>query len=84
MSVNKRSIFLGTSVHRWNDTRIFHKQATSLAKKYDVELVEMVCKHFECSRLQTYEHLELMNKEELKTILEMYGLDKKKIKRLCK
>ena len=36
--INKRSIFLGTSVHRWNDTRIFHKQATSLAKKYDVEL----------------------------------------------
>ncbi len=27
-----------TSVHRWDDTRIFHRQATSLAKKYDVEL----------------------------------------------
>jgi len=27
-----------TSVHRWDDTRIFHKQATSLAKKFDVEL----------------------------------------------
>lgn len=27
-----------SSVHRWDDTRIFHRQATSLAKKYDVEL----------------------------------------------
>lgn len=27
-----------SSVHRWDDTRIFYKQATSLAKKYSVEL----------------------------------------------
>ncbi len=31
-------IFIGTSVHRWNDNRIFHKEAVSLAKKYNVEL----------------------------------------------
>jgi glycosyltransferase involved in cell wall biosynthesis len=27
-----------SSVHRWDDTRIFYRQATSLAKKYSVEL----------------------------------------------
>ena len=53
-------------------------------KKFDKELVEIISKHFECSRLQTKEYLELIDKEELKNILEMYGLDKKKIKRLCK
>ena len=53
-------------------------------KKYDKELIEIISNHFECSKLQTQEHLELIDKEELKSILEMYGLDKKKVKRLCK
>ena len=35
---HKRSIFICTSVHRWNDPRIFYKEAVSLTKKYDVEL----------------------------------------------
>jgi len=29
--------FIFSSVHKWNDVRIFHKQASSLAKKYVVE-----------------------------------------------
>ena len=53
-------------------------------KKYDKELVDMISNHFECSKLQTKEYLGLINKEELKEILEKYGLDEKKIKRLCK
>lgn len=35
---NKRKIFIGTSVHRWNDNRVFYKEAVSLAKHFDVEL----------------------------------------------
>ena len=53
-------------------------------KKYDKELVDIISGHFECSKLQTKDYLELIDKEELKTILEMYGKDKKTIKRLCK
>ena len=34
----KRNVFISTSVHQWNDPRIFYKQAVSLAKQYDVEL----------------------------------------------
>ena len=34
----KPKIMIISSVHRWDDTRIFHRQATSLAKKFDVEL----------------------------------------------
>ena len=34
----KRNIFIGTSVHRWNDNRIFYKEAISLAKHFDVQL----------------------------------------------
>ena len=53
-------------------------------KKYDKELVDILSIHFEDSKNNIIEYIELMNKEELKSILEMYGLDKKKIKRLCK
>ena len=53
-------------------------------KKYDKELIDIISNHFECSKLQTKEYLELINKVELKEILEMYGTDNKKIKRLCK
>ena len=53
-------------------------------KKYDKELIDIISKYFECSKLQTKEYFELISKEELKEILENYGLDKKKIKRLCK
>lgn len=35
---DKRSIFIGTSVHRWNDNRIFHKEAVSLAYHFSVQL----------------------------------------------
>ena len=53
-------------------------------KKYDKELIDIITNHFECSKLQTQEYLGLISKEELKEILEMYGIDKKKIKRLCR
>ena len=35
---DKRNIFIGTSVHRWNDNRIFYKEAISLAKCFNVQL----------------------------------------------
>ncbi|MFW5889701.1 MAG: glycosyltransferase [Bacillota bacterium] len=34
----KPDIMMISSVHNWNDTRIFHKETVSLAKKYNVEL----------------------------------------------
>lgn len=33
-----KPIMIISSVHRWNDSRIFYKQAVSLAKEYSVEL----------------------------------------------
>ena len=50
-------------------------------KKYDPELIDIISNHFECSKLQVIEYLELMDKQELKCILEMYGVDKKQIKK---
>jgi len=36
--LKKKKIFMFSSVHPWNDIRIFHKEAVSLARKYDIEL----------------------------------------------
>ena len=52
--------------------------------KYDSELIEIMCKHYEVSKSESVGYLELISKEELKTILEMYGLDSKKIRRFLK
>ena len=54
------------------------------SKKFDKELVKIISNHFQCSKLETKECLELIDKEELKQILEMYGIDKKKLKRIMK
>jgi len=35
---SKKRVFIFTSVHPWNDVRIFHKQACSLSKEFEVEL----------------------------------------------
>lgn len=53
-------------------------------KKYDPLLIETVCKYFECGKSQIGDYLELIDKEELKQILEIYGIDKKQINRLIK
>ena len=43
-----------------------------------------IVEHFECSKFQIQEYLELIDTEELKSILEMYGLNNKTITRLCR
>ena len=53
-------------------------------KKYDTELVEMVYKHFETSKKECTEYIELMDKEQLKSLLELYGKESKQIKKLLK
>ena len=53
-------------------------------KKYDTELISLLKNYFECSKLEVEQNLELIDKIELREILEKYGKDKKTIKRLCK
>ena len=53
-------------------------------KKYDDWLIKLLCKYFECSKLQTREYLELIDVDELKNILELYGTETKKIKKYSK
>jgi len=53
-------------------------------KKYDPELLSLLTRHFECSKVEVKQHLKLIDKIELKEILEKYGKDEKTIKRLLK
>ena len=53
-------------------------------EKYNEELINILKNHFECSKLQTKQYLELISREELKEILEMYGTESKKVKKLLK
>jgi hypothetical protein len=54
------------------------------AKKYDPELINMMCEYFQCSKLEAKENLSFISKEEVNQILEKYGVDPKKIKSICK
>ena len=53
-------------------------------KKYNTELLEIMVTHFECSKSQVKDYLDLIAKDELVEILEKYGMNEKTIKRLCK
>ena len=52
--------------------------------KYEKELIEMVCKYFEVSKKECIEYIELIDKEQLKSLLELYGKEPKQIKKLLK
>ena len=53
-------------------------------KKYNTELIDIMVIHFECSKLQVKDYLDLIAKNELIEILEKYGMNEKTIKRLLK
>ena len=53
-------------------------------KKYDPELVDLLCKHFEESKSHVLDYLELINKEQLKAILQLYGVEPKKVRKYIK
>ena len=53
-------------------------------KKYDSELINLLINHFECSKVEVKQYLELIDKTELIEILEKYGMNEKTIKRLLK
>ena len=51
-------------------------------KKYNTELIDIMVTHFECSKSQEKDYLDLIAKDELMEILEKYGMNEKIIKRL--
>ena len=52
--------------------------------KYNSELISIICKFFETSKKECVEYIEMMNKNQLTSILELYGKEPKQIKKLLK
>ena len=46
-------------------------------KKYNTELIDIMVQHFECSKSQVKDYLDLIAKDELIDILEKYGMNEK-------
>ena len=53
-------------------------------KKFNTELIDIMVTHFECSKSQVKDYLDLIAKDELIEILEKYGMNEKTIKRFLK
>ena len=51
-------------------------------ENYPSWVIDTLCKHFKESKAHIEDYLQLMDKLELKTILEMYGTEPKEIKKL--
>ena len=54
------------------------------AVKYNNELIDIVCKYFEISKTECVQYIEMLSKDKLKSILELYGKESKQIKKLLK
>jgi hypothetical protein len=52
--------------------------------KYNKELINIVCKHLETSKRECIDYIELMSKEQLISLLELFGKNIKEIKTLLK
>ena len=53
-------------------------------KNHNPQLLSLLSRHFECSRNQVEDYLNLMNKKNLKTLLTSIGLQEGEIKKLIK
>ena len=53
-------------------------------KKYNKQLIDLLCNHFEESKNNVIGYLDLMNREQLKSVLESYGTESKKINEFLK
>ena len=52
--------------------------------KYDNELVDIMYRHYETSKKECVDYIELLDKSELISMLELYGKNKKEIKKILK
>ena len=54
------------------------------AMKYNSELISTICKYYETSKNECIEYIEMMDKKQLTSILELHGKEPKQIKKLLK
>ena len=54
------------------------------SKKYNPELINLLRGYFEESKSHVIDYLDLINKKQLKAILELYGVEPKKVRKYIK
>jgi hypothetical protein len=62
----------------------FNKYIKGKTKKYNKDLLDIMCKHYETSKLECKDYIDILTKDELTSLLELYGIDKKQIKKVLK
>ena len=55
-----------------------------MKQKYDKELISILCSHYEASKQECIEYIEMMSKEQLISLLSLHGIQSKQIKKLLK
>ena len=53
-------------------------------KKYNPQLLVVLSRHFECSHQQVDDYLGILNKKDLKSLLNRLGIQESEIKKLIK
>ena len=51
----------------------FNKYVKAKNKKYDKKMIDIISNHFEVSKKETKDYIDLLNKKEIKEIYKMYG-----------
>ena len=64
--------------------KVFLKYIKGNITKYNVDLMELLSNHFECSKKEAKEYFDILGKPEIKNILSKMGFEKKEITKLLK
>ena len=64
--------------------KVFLKYIKGNITKYNVDLMELLSNHFECSKKEAKEYFDILGKPKIKDILSKMGFEKKEITKLLK
>ena len=54
----------------------FNKYVKAKNKKYDKKMIDIISNHFEVSKKESKDYIDLLDKKEIKEIYKMYGVKK--------
>lgn len=64
--------------------KVFLKYIKGNNSKYNIELMELLSNHFECSKKEAKEYFNILGKVKIKNLLSKMGFEKKEITKLLK
>ena len=64
--------------------KVFLKYIKGNVTKYNLDLIELLSNHFECSKKEAKEYFDILGKVKIKNLLGKMGFEKKEITKLLK